>query len=63
MIKNVPSNVGDAGLIPGQGTKIPHVTGQARASHLEKSHAQQQRIKKSQKKKKSVFPRKFKRTF
>ena len=24
MVKNLPSNVGDAGLIPGQGTKIPH---------------------------------------
>ena len=24
MVKNLPSNGGDAGLIPGQGTKIPH---------------------------------------
>ena len=23
-VKNLPSNVGDLGLIPGQGTKIPH---------------------------------------
>ena len=29
MIKNSPSNAGDAGLILGQGTKIPHVTGPA----------------------------------
>ena len=26
--KNLPSNVGDVGLIPGWGTKIPHATGQ-----------------------------------
>ena len=26
--KNPPSNAGDRGLIPGQGTKIPHATGQ-----------------------------------
>ena len=24
MVKNPPSSVGDAGLIPGLGTKIPH---------------------------------------
>ena len=24
VVKNPPSNAGDAGLIPGQGTKIPH---------------------------------------
>ena len=63
VVKNVPSSVGDAGLILGQGTKILHVTRQARASHLEKSHTQKQRKKKSQKKKKSVFLCKFKRTF
>ena len=28
MVKNLPSNAGDTGLIPGQGTKIPHATGQ-----------------------------------
>ena len=28
MVKNPPSNAGDAGLIPGQGTKISHATGQ-----------------------------------
>ena len=28
MVKNPPSNAGDAGLIPGQGTKIPHAAGQ-----------------------------------
>ena len=28
MVKNPPSNAGDAGTIPGQGTKIPHAAGQ-----------------------------------
>ena len=28
VVKNPPSNAGDAGLIPGQGTKIPHVVEQ-----------------------------------
>ena len=28
VVKNTPSNVGDAGSIPGQETKIPHVAGQ-----------------------------------
>ena len=28
VVKNLPSNAGDMGLIPGQGTKIPHATGQ-----------------------------------
>ena len=28
VVKNPPSNAGDRGSIPGQGTKILHVTGQ-----------------------------------
>ena len=28
VVKNPPSNVGDAGSIPGRGTKIPHASGQ-----------------------------------
>ena len=28
MVKNPPSNAGDAGSIPGGGTKIPHAAGQ-----------------------------------
>ena len=28
VVKNPPSNAGDAGLIPGQGTKTPHTAGQ-----------------------------------
>ena len=27
MVKNPPSNAGDTGLIPGQGTEIPHAKG------------------------------------
>ena len=28
MVKNPPPSAGDAGSIPGQGTKIPHAAGQ-----------------------------------
>ena len=28
VVKNLPSNAGDKGLIPGRGTKIPHALGQ-----------------------------------
>ena len=28
VVKNLPSNAGDTGLIPGWGTKIPHAVGQ-----------------------------------
>ena len=28
VVKNPPYNAGDMGLIPGQGTKIPHAAGQ-----------------------------------
>ena len=28
VVKNLPSNAGDAGSIPGWGTKIPHAAGQ-----------------------------------
>ena len=28
VVKNLPCNAGDVGLIPGQGTKIPHAVGQ-----------------------------------
>ena len=30
VIENLPSNAGAMGLIPGQGTKIPHASGQLR---------------------------------
>ena len=28
MVENLPSNAGDAGSIPGRGTKVPHAAGQ-----------------------------------
>ena len=28
VVKNPPSNAGDSGSVPGQGTKIPHAAGQ-----------------------------------
>ena len=28
VVQNLPSNAGDSGSIPGQGTKIPHAAGQ-----------------------------------
>ena len=40
VVKNPPSNAGDVGSIPGQGTKIPHATGQLspRATTTEPAH-------------------------
>ena len=41
MVKNPPSNAGDAGSIPGRGTKIPHAAGQLspHASTTELAHS------------------------
>ena len=36
MIKNAPSNAGDAGSTPGPGTKIPYATGQLSPTPREK---------------------------
>ena len=33
MVKNPPSNTGDVGSIPGQGTKIPHATEATKPMH------------------------------
>ena len=40
VVKNLPGNAGDAGSIPGQGTKIPHAAGQLspRATTTELTH-------------------------
>ena len=40
VVKNLPYNAGDLGSIPGQGTKIPHATGQLspRATTTELAH-------------------------
>ena len=35
VVKNPPSNAGDVGLIPGEGTKIPHTAGQLSPRALE----------------------------
>ena len=35
VVKNPPSNVGDKGSTPGQGTKIPHTVGQLSPCALE----------------------------
>ena len=37
--KNPPSNTGDAGSIPGRGTKIPRATGQLSPPQLLSPHA------------------------
>ena len=34
MVKNLPSNAGDAGSIPGRGAKIPHATGATEPARL-----------------------------
>jgi len=49
VVKNPPSNIGDLGLIPGQGTKIPHAvrqlsqgaTAREPACHSERFHVLQ----------------------
>ena len=40
VVKNQPSNAGEAGSIPGRGTKIPHAAGQLspRAATTEPAH-------------------------
>ena len=38
VVKNLPCNAGDAGLIPGQRTKIPHAAGQLSLCILEPMH-------------------------
>ena len=36
MVKNLPSNAGDVGSIPGQGTKSPHAATKTRHSQKKK---------------------------
>ena len=38
VVKNPPSNAGDTGSIPGEGTKIPHAVGQLSLRALEPTH-------------------------
>ena len=39
MVKNLPSNVGGSGSIPGQGTKIPYTAGQLSPQVTKSLHA------------------------
>ena len=50
-VKNLPSNSGDAGLIPGQGTKIPHAS-KPLSCNLDKALVWEQRPIIAKKKKK-----------
>ena len=44
VVKNLPSNAGDEGSVPGWGTKIPHAVGQlARMPQLESPHRSEER--------------------
>ena len=42
MVKNLPSNAGNTGLIPGWGTKIPHTVGQPSPHTAREAHLMQQ---------------------
>ena len=45
--KNLPSGAGDVGLIPGQGPKIPHASGQLNPHGTKKTqHSQYKKINK-----------------
>ena len=46
MVKNLPSNAGDVGSIPGLGTKIPHAAGQLSPSTQMKMECSQGEKKK-----------------
>ena len=46
VVKNLFSNAGDTGLIPGQGTKIPHAVGQLNLCAATKIWLSQINIKK-----------------
>ena len=44
VVKNLPSNAGNAGLIPGRGTKIPHAAGQI-SPHATKKRSQELQLR------------------
>ena len=53
MVRNPPSNAGDAGVIPGQGTKIPRAAGQLTLTlQLEKACVLQQKPSAAKRKRK-----------
>ena len=43
VVKNLPSNVGDTGSIPGQGTEAPHAPGQPAHHNQREAHTLQLR--------------------
>ena len=43
VVKNLPSNAGDIGSIPGRGTKIPHAVGQLTARETQHSKKKKKR--------------------
>ena len=47
MVKKTPSKAGDAGLIPGWGTKIPQATGLLGSGTTLETHSPQQNIPRS----------------
>ena len=54
VVKNLPSNAGDVGSIPGLGTKIPHAVGQLSPStqmKMECSHRKKKKNRKEERKK------------
>ena len=55
VVKNLPSNAGDAGLIPGQGTKIPQAVEQLILYTTRKT----QHSQKEKKKKKLIIKKKI----
>ena len=64
MVKNPPSQAGDAGSTPGQGTKIPHTVGQLSPRRTTREACSlQQRLSadKIKKKKKKNFKKKGKK--
>ena len=56
VVKNLPSNAGDAGLIPGQGTKIPQAVEQLILYTTRKTqHSQKEKKKKKTDNKKKIL--------
>ena len=47
MVKNLSSNAGDVGLIPGWGTKMPHALGQLILCMATKTQGSQKKKKKN----------------
>ena len=57
VVKNLPSNAGDVGSIPGLGTKIPHAVGQLSPSTQMKTECSHGKKKKNRKKERKTGKR------